>query len=264
MRVSVVSAVAVGSLASAAIASPLINGAVINERIFNDFPTSTVTSVNNYASLISISDQNVDAASGFANLHNWRASADGGATEADFRNQDGWSMFADVTIDGTGGGEGGLNLSPWWSQEVDGRFNMRTTDGEVAVFGGRLPFYSFSASQGVVYTKGDTIRLGMVYDPHSLSMADPATIEYTYDDGVTVYTSGPLAFDQGNPAENPPYGLWGQLNDARIGGFMQVFGNSGSPTGLTTTWENIAYTAIPAPGSLALLGIGALGTRRRR
>ena len=62
------------------------------------------------------------------------------------------------------------------------RFNFRTTDGEIAVFGGRLPFYSFTGSQGITYTKGDTVRVGVIYDPHSLSMADPATIQYNRDD----------------------------------------------------------------------------------
>ena len=257
MRVTAVAAFAATAIAGTAIASPVINGAVINERVFNDSPASTVTSINNYATLISIDDQNVET--GFANLHNWRASADGGATAANFTNHDSWSMFAEVTISGTGGGEGGLNLSPWWSQNVDGRFNMRTTDGEIAVFGGRLPFYSFSASNLVTYTKGTTVTMGMIYNRNSLNAGDPATIEYIYDDG-TLYSSGPLAFDQGNPAEG--FGSWGQLDNAQIGGYMQVFAGSGSPTGLTTTWGNITYT--PAPSSLALLGLGALASRRRR
>ena len=46
----------------------------------------------------------------------------------------------DVTISDGGEGEGGNGISPWWSQLVDGIFNMRTADGEVACFGGRLPF----------------------------------------------------------------------------------------------------------------------------
>ena len=65
-------------------------------------------------------------------------------------------MFsADVTLSGTGDGEAGLQISPWWSPNVDGRFNVRTPDGEVACFGGRLPFYSFTGDQGRVLREGD-------------------------------------------------------------------------------------------------------------
>ena len=54
-------------------------------------------------------------------------------------------------------------------------------------------------------------------------MASPATIEYRLVYGGSFYSSGPLAFDEGNPAEDPPYGLWGILNDARVGGHVQAF-----------------------------------------
>ncbi len=263
MRVSAAASVAgiatMTVCAGTSLAQPAIDSAVINLRIFNDDPTTTLTSVNNYATEITISDSKVGNNAGFANLHNWRASADGGATAADFANGDSYSLFSDVTISGTGDGEAGLNLSPWWSPDVDGRFNLRTTDGEVAIFGGRLPFYSFTGSQGVTYVKGSMVRIGMIYDANSNSAGDPATIEYLYDDG-TAYTSGPLAFDQGNPAEG--FGEWGMLDSAQIGGYMQFFVAGDNTDGLSTTWGNISY--IPAPGSLALLGLGALGAVRRR
>jgi hypothetical protein len=65
--------------------------------------------------------------------------------------------------------------------------------------------------------------MGVSYDPNSLSMANPATITYFVIINSTTYTSGELAFDQGTLAEDPPYGLWDILNDARAGGVAQVF-----------------------------------------
>ena len=117
----------------------------------------------------------------------------------------------------TGIGEAGLQVTPWWSQNVDGRFNVRSTDGEIACFGGRLPFYSFTANHGLHYVPGDLIHLEIVYDPNDLTVSDPATIEYKLSYQGTDYTSGILPFDEGNPAENPPHGVWGILNDARVG-----------------------------------------------
>ncbi len=255
MRIRALALAASAGMTSAVVASPIINGAVINERIFNDDPGSTVTTVNNFGAEITITDARTGAG-GFANLHNWRASADGGATAAQFANGDSFTLFTDVTISGDGNGESGLSVAPWWSPDVDGRFNMRTSDGEVAVFGGRLPFYSFTATHGVLYTKGDTVTLGVIYNANGNSAGDPATIEYIYDDG-TVYSSGALAFDEGNPAE--PYGTWGMLDNAQIGGYTQVTGANAT---LSTTWGNITYT--PTPASAALLGLGGLAAARRR
>jgi hypothetical protein len=197
------------------------------------------------------------------NRHNFRLSEDGGVTDAVFLNDHEFSLFADVTLSGPNNSEGGLNLAPWWSQDVDGVFMLNAASGEIACFGGRLPFYSFTADQGLTYTKGETVRQGIVYTPNSLTMADPATIEYVLVQGGNTYTSGPLAFDEGNPAEDPPYGLWGCLNDARLGGYFQVAGATAESTAYgEIAFENIVY--VPEPGALALLGLGGLAMLRRR
>src|SRR5262245_6558659 len=200
-------------------ASPIPNSAVIQTRIFNDCGTSTISTTNNYPSQVAIGD-NLDCTSGFANLHNWRFSNDG-STPLVFNNGDGFRFCADLTITGNGQGEAGLQLAPWWSQDVDGRLNVRTTDGEIACFGGRLPFYNFTAQHGIHYVKGNLIHVEIKYSPHALSQANPGTIEYTVTYQAQTYMSGPLAFDQGNPAEN--HGTWGILNDARVGGHIQPF-----------------------------------------
>jgi hypothetical protein len=261
----------VGLLSAGAFASPYIDSAVVKTRIFNDIPGSTVTTTNTlsgypgniYSGLVGIKDENVSAESGWANRHNFRLSENGGISEAVFSNDDAFWFFADVTITGTANSEGGLNLAPWWSKDVDGVLMANTANGEVAAFGGRLPFFSFTANYGVSYTKGDTVRMGMLYDPHSLTEADPGSILYYYEDTTGIYWSPLLKFDMGNPAEDPPYGLWGILNDARLGGYFQVLNNPEDPSNWgEIVFSNVYYT--PEPATVILLGLGGLALLRRR
>jgi hypothetical protein len=214
-------------LPDSAAATPDPNSAVLRLRIFNDCPSSILTTTNNYPELISIRDERLDCP-GFANLHNWRFSEDG-VNPAVFNNADCFKFQTFLVISGTAEGEAGLQISPWFSQDVDGRLNVRTSDGEIACFGGRLPFYSFSNSHGLRYTKGTAIYLQITYHPNSLTEADPGTIEYVVGYNNALDSSGFLPFDQGNPEEDPPYGLWGILNDARVGGHLQPFLQNGNP-----------------------------------
>jgi hypothetical protein len=261
LRSLLLGVVCIGVLAAQSPATPSIDGATLNLRVFNDDAGSTLGTSNNYPVKVEISD--TPTGTGFANLHIFHLAT--GGTEAVFNNGDSFQFSADLTISGAGEGEAGLQVAPWWSQDVDGRFNFRTSDGEIAVFGGRLPFYSFTGSQGLTYIKGDTVRVGVDYQANSLTMGDPATIKYTLTMGGTDYTSGTLAFDQGNPSEDPPYGVWGMLNDARVGGFVQVFtGVSGDGNNVTATWENMRFVPEPSSCALLLLGCAALFLAARR
>jgi hypothetical protein len=249
------------AVVAVASASPVIDGAVVKPRIWNDASYSTFTSTNLYPATVMMNDAGLDG-SGWANRHNFRLSANGGISEAVFLNGDSFSLAADVTITGTANIEGGLNVSPWWSQDVDGVFMLNTESGEVACWGGRLPFYSFTVNNGVTYTKGQTVRLAVTYDANSLTALDPGTIQYSYTIGATTYLSPVLPFDMGNPAEDPPYGLWGILNNARVGGFFMPKVNSAIPGNWGhIEFQNIAYT--PEPASL-VLGLLALVSLRRR
>jgi len=255
-------AAALAALTGAALATPPINSAVLHTRIFNDFPNSTLSTTNLYPAVIEIFDGPVGPGT-FANRHNFRLSDNGGISDAVFLNGDGFSFEADVTLLGTGPVEGGLQVSPWWSQQVDGIFNMRLNDGEIAVFGGRLPFYSFTGNHGLLYVAGTTVHQKMIYHPNGLSQASPATIEYVYTDSSGTYSSGPLAFDQGNPAEDPPYGLWGMLNDARVGGGVQIMNFDQNTHSAGIRFENMVF--VPEPASLGLLLLaGAAFFRRGR
>src|SRR5204862_5435950 len=60
-------------------------------------------------------------------------------------------------------GQGCIRPSPWLSPDADGRFNVRSTDGEIACFGGRLPFYTFTGVYGLHYVMGTDIHLGLTY-----------------------------------------------------------------------------------------------------
>jgi hypothetical protein len=257
---------AVAGIATVASARP-VDGANVQTRIFNDDADSNLTVVNNYPSLISIADANVngDGVGGeFANRHNFRLSS--GGVDAEFANSQSFSFSTNVRIDGPGAAEGGLNVSPWWSKEIDGNFMLNTGNNEVAIFGGRLPFFSFTATHGVKYFAGQTVRLGVNYSANSLSAGDPGTIEYTYFDGVNTYSSGVLAFDMGNPAEDPPHGLWGLLNDYTVGGYYMPFVDSFVPDPSSSiTFSDLSYTAVPAPASAVLMGMaGIVASRRRR
>ena len=123
---------------------------------------------------------------------------------------------------------------------MGGAFNFRTNDGEIACFGGRLPFYSFTGSQGLHYVKGETVHAEVVYLPNGLNALSPATIEYKVTIGGTPYTSGALAFDIGNPAE--PYGTWGMLDNAQVGGDFLQFLQQGDLNGyVQVDWANITF-----------------------
>jgi hypothetical protein len=223
-------------------ATPNPDGIVFHERVFNDCPGSVLSTTDNFPFMVAIEDQ-IDAfCGGYANLHVWRLATMG--SDAVFNNNSAFSISATLTITGTGNGEAGLQISPWWSQLVDGRFNVRSTDGEIACFGGRLPFYSFTADQGLNYTKGESIWLSMTYFPNGLSMASPATVEYRLIYDGMVYTSGPLPFDEGNPME--PYGTWGMLDDGRVGGHLQVFNQAGVATGVKAQWDDICFQNLDA------------------
>ena len=225
----------------AAASGPNPNSAVLRERIYNDCPSSTLTSTDTYPALVSFEDANLSCG-GFANLHAWRLSEDN-TTETQFPNNTAFSLEFDMVVSGTAQAEAGVQIAPWWS-ESDGRLNCRTTDGEIACFGGRLPFYSFTAQHGLHYVKGTSIHLKVTYYANDLNMTNPATIEYEVTYGGT-FSSGPLAFDEGNPNEDPPYGLWGMLNNARVGGYVQEFLQPGNPNAnVTTTFTNIVFVNL--------------------
>ena len=234
----------VGLASVASATTPTPNSAVLHLRVFNDGPGSTLTPVNAYSGSISISDQVLNAC-GCCNLHTWVFSEDG-TNDASFNNNSTYSYDCEVTLTATNdanGAEGGLMVSPWWAHNTDGKFMINTSTGEIACFGGRLPFYSFTANYGLHYVSGTPVHMGITYFCNTLGQYNPATIEYKYTDGSGTYSSGKLPFDSGNLSEGPAHGLWGELDNARVGGYFQPKLDCGNDAaGATCVWNDIQFS----------------------
>ncbi len=230
--------------------TPNGNQALIYQRVFNDCPTSVVETSNLYPALIHIRDHENDCF-GFTNRHTWVFSDDGAQPDT-FENCSHYMYCADLRLSGDGGGEGGLMMCPWWAFNganpggTDGQFMCNANTGEIACFGGRMPFYSFTAAYGLHYVKDSTIHLEIEYNAHSLSPGSPATIVYRVVYGGTPYSSGPINYDEGNPAEG--HGSWGELSPTYVGGYVQAYCGHGAAADFTADWSNICYqntTATP-------------------
>ena len=76
---------------------------------------------------------------------------------------------------------------------------------------------------------GATNYLEYTYNPRQLNSTQPATILYYVFYNGQSYYSPYLAFDQGNPSEDPPHGLWGELYPSHPGGYLQIGGGNGVP-----------------------------------
>jgi hypothetical protein len=207
---------------------PSINSDIIHNRVFNGYPSATRTTVNNYPSLVSFSEQNVVGASGNANRDDWRFSSDGGATDHLFQNNEYWSISASVTLTGnpiSPRKEAGLRLDS--SIGGDGLFILDTDAHEIVAFGGALPFYSF----GNTFNSGNTVLMGMTYE----NVGGVNGIVYSAN-GV----NSPFL-----PMTNTEQGV---INGSTLGGYFQIAG------------------IVPEPSVFALLGLGIvpLLLRRRR
>jgi hypothetical protein len=207
---------------------PAINSGIVHTRVYNDYPGATLTTVNNYPSLVSFSESNVVGPSGYANRDDWRFSSDGGLTDHLFQNNEYWSVLASLTLTGTPTSprkEAGLRLDS--SIGGDGMFILDTDAHEIVAFGGPLPFYSF----GNTFNSGDTVLMGMTYE----NIGGVNGIVYSAN-GV----NSPFL-----PMSNLEQGV---INGSTLGGYFQIVG------------------VIPEPSVFALLSLGILPLvfRRRR
>lgn len=246
--VAAIATLAIAGAASGAVQD--INSVQQANRIFDDFTTTTLTVTDNYAASYRIEETGyVDESIGgnFANKHGAFFSEDNGATRFDFDYGD--SFLAKLTyVDNSSG----INVEAGFLTDLFGfGFFGGLPNGEVAAFGGTLPFHSF----GTIYTPGDTIDLSMKYIAGTAEGFDPSRIKYgvqingggwAYSPAI-LFTNG----EMGWPSAFTQYiGFGAQFNNP-IGGSADV------------TFSNIMIT--PAPGAAAMMGLfGLVGIRRRR
>lgn len=227
--------------AAGAAANPPVTSAIFKTRVENLGPATTLTTVNSYPSLLSISDFNGPAYDTTANVHVWRFSSDG-INAATFHNEDAFRFCADVTLTGDGEGSAGLQIAPYGDLNRDGYFSVRTFDGQIDALGRYLPYYSFTdpAHGGLHYVKGTTIRMECIYLPNDLSSTNPATIEYKVTYEGNTYTSGPRPWGQGT-SPGDPHGQWGMMTPANVGGHLWFYLSRSLNRGVTATWRNVCY-----------------------
>lgn len=240
-------------VASTAFATPWANSVVLKTRIFNDCPGSVLIPTNTYPALVEFDEDGLDCF-GWANLHNWTLSQDG-VNPHWYGNGDAFTLRATLVISGNdvNGSEAGLRVGPWWSPNVDGRFNVRVPDGEIAAFGGVLPFYSFSDPGGfnLHYTKGNPISLEIQYDPRSNTVGDEGRVQYEVVYLGNTYTSPWLTFGNCTLGEEW-HGCYGIMDNARLGGFAQHRLTNGDPSAHAVSsffdifFLNTAPTAVKA------------------
>jgi len=255
-RIAALTVVGVAGSAFASVSD--INGFEDIPRLFNDFGSSTLSFSSSYSpsnGSLSVQESNYGAG-GFANRHAaFFADAPGGPG-TDFDYGDGFTFKTTLQVnqaDNVGNVEAGFQVDLFGL----GFFGVLTGPGEIAAFGGPLPFHTFGTG---VYSVGDEVVLRMSYIPGGGEGDDlnPSVMVYEYNNLTTAsgwVSSGPVAFGNlefGLPsAANPgKFGIGGQINqpDATLGAVDFAF------TG----------TMIPAPASLGLLAGGSLLAARRR
>ncbi|HEY3413944.1 MAG TPA: glucoamylase family protein [Armatimonadota bacterium] len=197
---------------------------VLHPYVWKDVPGSTFTaSVSPTA--VMMSDENVVAASGYANRHDWRVSTDG-VTDRTFGPADYFDISADVTLTGTPISprkEAGLRIN---SPCGDSLLMVNTDAHEVVAFGGAFPTYDFRAHGAPNYNSGDTIHL---------------RVQYLQQSGVNgfVLTAGTVV-SPFLPAANAGKAV---CAGSTLGGYLQVQRAATSPNSGSTVYTGIAFSS---------------------
>lgn len=232
-----------------------VNGLVDAPRLFNDFAGSNLIYSSTYSAAgSSVMLRESEYGTGnFANRHaTWLG--DGGGNKVGFTYGDGFDMQMNMRInaaDSVGNVEAGFQMDLFGF----GLFGVLSSTGEIAAFGSVLPFHSFGAG---VYNIGDEVQLRMVHRPGAGDFSGTnSTMEYFYNNLTTAsgwVSSGEIAFttlEGGIPSGFDAFaGVGAQINqpDAVDGNVSIDFNNF----------------VVPAPGVLALAGLGGLAATRRR
>ncbi len=254
-RTACACAAAVCALPALAWAQPF-NGLKVNERVFNDYPTSTLTvsNSNTIPGNVTIDDRNMTNATGNgANRHDALLSKDNGATAHTFSITEGFTFQTSLNL--TAGSvtprkETGIRINSPVTGDV--LFLVNSDAGEIVAFGGGAPFKLFGNNgTGNGYTPGTSILLGITYRPDPGPA--PGTIEYFIDRAGPggFETSGPLNFDN----------LEGGPVDFNVGVYAQGGSNNNANDFFTVRFTDIN---IPEPASLSVLALGGVSLLGRR
>jgi hypothetical protein len=246
-------AVALGVAAAASTATAQFNGIKVNERVFNDYPNSTLTisNSNSIPGNVTIDDRNMTNATGNgANRHDALLSADNGATAFTFPITQGFTLQTNLNL--TAGSvmprkEAGLRINS--PVTGDTLFLVNSDAGEIVAFGGGAPFKLFGNNANANgYTPGTTILMGMTYTPGA-----PGTIEYFID------RPGPGGFETSGalPYEN----VEGGPTNFQVGVYGQGGAGNKSSDFFTVRFTDIN---IPEPTGLSVLALGGVALLARR
>ncbi len=225
-----------------ALASAQVDSVVIHERVYNDDSESTLVTVNNYPSLVSFNETNLDGdGSGSTNRHDFTFSEDG-INDYVHSIDTFFEVKMDVSLSGTAGSvkEAGIRIN---SSITGDAILLVKNNGEIAAFGGGFPFHLFQAAGSV---QPATVTLG---------------IKYFLDNGVrkVTYTAGSDTFtDVISNNENGAV-------DFTVGGYGQFGVITTDPTNAASAaFSNISYAPVPEPASMFVLSLGAASLLRRR
>jgi hypothetical protein len=249
-RVSVTSAVAGICLAATGAFAQIssINSAVIDQRVFNDYPGATGTYLNLYPGSITLGEAGEFAASGFANRDEWFFS-NNGTSAYNFGANDFFtaSMTLNVTGSTTGDNEAGFLIpnTPSGLPGGDLQFIADPQSGFLGMFGG-----SGFWNSGLTYTAGETVTMGMEYFFDSANSVDAFQFWVNAGSG-NIYS----------PVQDLPSG--DNLVNGNVGAYFQLQGSTTSPgSSGQAVFGNIVIGAVPEPSTLALLGMGVLPLAR--
>lgn len=223
-----------------------INGTSVHPYVWADFPNSGFTYSGTFPSL-TFDDPNVNASGqgsgsgGYANRHIWYSSNDGGQTDYmttgpnDFFN---FTFSIKLTaVDQNSRKEAGVFLHTGSGTNLDCQYIITSNSGnagEIAAFGGAFPFYSFTNSNSLRYTEGQTVQMGIRYFQDPTDTGHTYHFQYMYNGVYSPSMRLGNNFDvSGLPA--------GTL----IGDYLQVPkdpNDPNAPNGGHVDWTNISIT----------------------